>query len=895
MKAKYLPLLLTGCALVITGCNSIATTGEGSSQNVTTSADVTTSEPSSTTTTPTVTKYKVMVSSCPSGIKYTLDKTEAEKNEEVTFTITEIAAGLTLTNVKMNGTVLTGTDNVYKFNMPFGGASIVVNYTVSGDMTIRGDGFALALEEDATTGIFSGECDVTSTKASVGFDVFLGETKLDYYPIYDYTKSYGNIEWGYSTDYGFGLASGCSYKFTYNPNAQIPFSVVRTSVNVLPTDAKSLYSLFDGDAGAQTQNTCNPLNTQAFTYSCTDNSDVENPVNVTYDYKRYANESYAVIEDILNDDSYVTYKKIDNENKVFSTVDTYPVSFGNNDKSRYDGASSDAFSAQFDISENDPLRDNKWYDEYTYEKSARIVNRNLNWSAHSGNALEWEFAYAYRISSTDAVINAASYTKYDVVSTPLDNGSFKVELDSIVENNRAAQNSDVEQHNGEVYDVEFVFNKNGSIQSMDYKFTNYPQSKWDFSTHTNTQKAAVTKKMKFNATYGDPLAGTSGFDSTPYFINQINQVTFNNPDVGEGNTVAYGDYVAMRVYGGTAGTNLKAFDYLPKTALDSWQYEVTGDSEGYLDFTYGEAVAAEAGSTTMYVTNQTDNSGFSYSGTLTIGYAKSVIQFYLTSGSHATNIYAYSGETKTCTVAASVKSGYNSSIAPVIYDVTVAVKVDVVDPISGDTTQKYEVSDKIEILRHDKILKFKVADDITEATTFYFFLNSELYADPTRKTTFQVFVTPNTYEKAELKNTTWRTCSGYFVDNGGNPLLDYIQVDFAETTGTITNAFYNISGVLQVTDTYNFTYSVDDIGRIDATITTYNVESYTLSTYISWELLFEIQDGKLGLAMLCESSATWTEDETAYSIFGDWTATYYDDEPTEYTCTAMETLEKVTE
>ena len=255
-------------------------------------------------------KYKVVVASVPDGISYTLDKTEAEEGEEVTFTLTSVAEGFTITSVTVNSKTIEGSNNVYKFNMPFGGARITVNYTISGDVTIQGEGFAVALDKEED-GIYRGSAKITSSAAEVGFNLMIQGTIQNYYRCYDYVNSYGHITWpGSGSDYGFAVASGCTYEFRYNPDAEVPFSIVRTSVDVLPSDATSLYRLFSGGAGAGMQDeTCNPLNLKNATYAITDSSGDEF-INYEYNYKKYEdNESLAVVEDLQNEETYYTYKQ----------------------------------------------------------------------------------------------------------------------------------------------------------------------------------------------------------------------------------------------------------------------------------------------------------------------------------------------------------------------------------------------------------------------------------------------------------------------------------------------------------------------------------------------------------------------------------------------------------
>ena len=838
-------------------------------------------------------KYKVVVASVPDGISYTLDKTEAEEGEEVTFTLTSVAEGFTITSVTMNSKTIEGSNNVYKFNMPFGGARITVNYTISGDVTIQGEGFAVALDKEED-GIYRGSAKITSSAAEVGFNLMIQGTIQNYYRCYDYVNSYGHITWpGTGSDYGFAVASGCTYEFRYNPDAEVPFSIVRTSVDVLPSDATSLYRLFSGGAGAGMQDeTCNPLNLKNATYAITDSSGDEF-INYEYNYKKYEdNESLAIVEDLQNEETYYTYKHADLEKGVLSVVDTYPDSLGNNDYFKYtiNPSGLDQYSFQQDIQKEEIFREDKWFDEPAWKTSERYAIRDVNWSAHAGNALEQELKWAYRVDSVNAVINAASYTKYDVVSTALDDGGFKVNLNSIIENNREESTSEIAQHEGEVYEIELTFNKEGNVTGMNYKYYDYPQAKWNFTTHEPSAKVGVTTKITYSAEYGDPNQGSPDFDESEYFIQSISDVTFYNETAGGDNCVGYGDYVALHTTEGETPSNLKKFDYLPTTALDAWQYEVTGDSKSLLDFTYTKAVAAGVGDTNINVTNHTSNSGITYHKDIKVSYSKSIREFYFTGTDRADECHIYSGDTQSFTVVATAVSGYNQSIVPVIYKPIAYVKVSEKDPISGDTTTKSVETDLIEFLQYDSTLTIKAKEGVTEKTTVYISMKSDFYYDQDRTTTLTCVIHPNTYDTDSIQNTTWKTKEGYWVDDSGNALKDYTQVEFGTDTGTITDVMYDTDGTVKFTDKYTFSFKQDTLGRIDATLTNADVKSYSLTSFsaYNWNLMLEPQNGQLGLALMADDGS-----DGYFKVFGDWTADGDEEYGYEYTCDTMEALDKV--
>lgn len=840
-------------------------------------------------------KYKIIVANLPDGISYTIDKTEAEVDEEVTFTLTSVAEAFTIKAVLVNNSPIEGTNNVYKFKMPFGGARISVNYTISGDITIEGEGFACSLTEGAD-GIFRGTAKVSSSLQVAKFNLMVQGQKQDYYKCYDYVNSFGNIQWPGTAEYGFAVATGCTYEFKYNPAAEVPFSVVRTSVDVLPTDSDSLYRLFSGDAGSGMRDeTCNPLNLKNSTYSVTDSSGDEF-LNYTYNYKKYENNtSLATIEDLQNEETYYTYKQADLEKDVFTVVDTYPNSLGNNDYFKYlrNPAGKDEYSYRCDLQKDEIIRDGKWFDESRYLTSERYGIRNVNWSAHAGNALEQEIKWAYRVDSTTAVINAASYVDYQVVSTPLADGAFNVKVNSVIENNRSGTGNETEEHDGKIYEIDLNFNKEGNVTGMNYKYTSYPKAKWDFTTHQPTAKVGVTTKITYTAEYGNPNSGKPTFDVDKYFISSINDVTFSNDAAGGDDHVGFGDYVSIHTVEGGDSKALKNFSYAPSTALDAWQYEVVGDSENLLDFTYTKGVAAKVGETNISVTNQTQNSGVKYNKKLTIGYCKSIAQFYFIGTARADECEILSGSTDSFTVKATAVSGYNSVIVPVVYTPKAYVKKTVKDEF-GETKVVNEATDLIEFLRTDETLTIKAKAGVTEKTTVYIAMQSDYYAENKSTTVLTCVICPNTFDDARVANTSWKTAPGYFVDKENNPLQDFIQIDFKDTTGTIKDCQYDTKGTLQYTDTYTFEYSQDLIGRITAKITNVDLKSYKLKADFNkynWNLMIEPSEGRIGLALLYTYKDFSVDD--AGAVFGDWGVSGDEEYGYEYECTLMEALDKV--
>ena len=132
---KKLPLVLSSflALTLLAGCNN-----ENASPGSTggTSTD---------TSTPIEEEYVINVTA-PTGITYTLSKEKAKAGESVTLTITSVPESYSIKTVTVNGTAVSGTNNVYTFVMPNRSVTISITCDVIGDVTISGD-FAAVLEE----------------------------------------------------------------------------------------------------------------------------------------------------------------------------------------------------------------------------------------------------------------------------------------------------------------------------------------------------------------------------------------------------------------------------------------------------------------------------------------------------------------------------------------------------------------------------------------------------------------------------------------------------------------------------------------------------------------------------------------------------------------------------
>ena len=220
------------------------------------------------------------------------------------------------------------------------------------------------------------------------------------------------------------LAGGSTYVFSYDSNAsKYNCFITRKSVDVLPMNSNTLYTLFDGRM--RSQSTIHPQGLTSIHYEKKiDGNNEELGYTVTdetYDYKKISNsESFAVSTDNRTSKKSYVYKNID-ENDVYSIVNTYTKSsgvggavLGNNEADdnvwnldpygATQGKRFFPYSAKQDIVEN-----SKYSDTSRYEITEREAKRNINMAAHYGAVLEYEIWHAIRGDyDGTATINAAN-------------------------------------------------------------------------------------------------------------------------------------------------------------------------------------------------------------------------------------------------------------------------------------------------------------------------------------------------------------------------------------------------------------------------------------------------------------------------------------------------------
>ena len=827
--------------------------------NVTTTAPQPTI-PSVTPTTPVEEEYTVRVTA-PTGVEYSLNKNKAKKGEEVVLTITSLASGYTIKKVTLNNTEITGSNNVYTFTMPNRSASINIEVNVDGDVTLVGEIAAnLVLNEE--TGIYEARnIKVDSPSKQVYFSyqikkdgqaVILDSTDLDE------TKCFADITFAYGSNIKeeLELASGCTYDFFYDPSAQYPCYVQRVSVDVLPQDVNSLYTLFDGFMRSDTA--CHEVGLTGIDYSLLDTQS-STPLKLNYTYREYENNiSYANVVDVLTDKQYHVYKEYDETNNLYTVVDTYTKALGNDDIFRLEYNNNGAHSAQLDVVETDSDNNTR------FEISKRKTLRNLNNPAHHGYYLERDFMDSYRVGYQADDMTSSSV---NISSTSLGEG-FKTVIDSYIEYNVNDGAYVSDRHEAFKFSVELEFTKAGGVKALKYEKVRFSKTEWDFSTHQPNvgQEGTIVKKVTMTGYYNSLTSGKPSFDKSKYFISSFDSLQFYNEKTKaplDGKSyVHYMDKIRL-VKGSENDTlaNLKEIKYSPATALDLWQYSATKSSDENIiaklaTNRYDEMTACGIGTSTVTFSNHTKSSGIKKDVDITVLATQKFHSMYLNTGgdpvttSYSANITA--GQT------ARFQVGVTPSSAPVVFDA-------VVEPSGAEylsvvsTTGGYLVLDA------------SGAKNITEPVTVRVKCTSDWY-DPAVTNKYTMF--SFTIVPADVSPLgTWKMV--------GSTETNYVNLTFTDEAYTGKASFEDakmgeiVDCIDGVVDTFKFYYTLKN-GQLSARLYQVNIKSSTdfSSDPLDYviDFYYEATTGRYGLALYECTYDSYYEDFYCYAIYGEVTS-----------------------
>lgn len=868
-------------------------------------------------------EYNIKVS-VPTGITYTLSADKAKRDTTVTLTLA-VSSGITLNGDPTSSQVtLTKTkDLTYSFTMPANAVSITVKGTVDGDVVLTGDITAKLTDADKD-GIYTAEvaCD---DKTSYNFTYVVkdgsGSAKRLSSMKLDETRTDANVTFT-SGDNQLMIAGGCTYVFSYDSNkADYNCFITRKSVDVLPSNSKTLYNLFDGRL--RSQSTIHPQGLTSIHYEKKINgADTEQGYKVTdetYDYKKISNtESFAVSKDNSTGENSYVYKNIDTATNVYSVVNTYRKSraadnsiIGNNEADdnvwnldpygEMQGERYFPYAARQDIVANSLYRDTT-----RYQITEREAYRNVSSAAHYGDVLEYEIWKAIRGDyDGTATINAANAagSHISIVSTPR-SGGFTVALDGQLEYNHEESGStaDVTQQYAFIYKATMVFLTNGDLYSLDYTEKYYSKVNWDFTAHAPLAGGApITKTIKVNNKFNETFARATvlgDFNPSIYFISSIDSLSFYDADTkisksSSESILNFDDSLAIYDYlgGGETSKYVEKFEFSPATALDGWQYGfISTKDKGVADNTAYGPKTVGVGTTTVTFGNKitgmaTPTKDVTVSvyagGTFHSLFVNCTIAGYDSyQGDHADYMYGYAGKTMSFYIDSSVNTG-----CPVTYYMVFKEKNKFGD-ISYTTSSKYfnvlngvgtEHDDDLnkdftKIVGHELKLDFNTdaANALTSSVTVDIVFMSNYYADGFGPTTLHVVVgKPQT----SVANTKW-ACT-YLYNAEDDPTLEGKKFEdvtcefLAGGVGKITEVLYSKTGEVTYTNIYNFAYTEANNGSLSVYITSVVMEEPDMpKTASSYDIYMErTKGGQLGIALYTEDTDIFgsvSEDEEGY-------------------------------
>ncbi|MCQ2776261.1 MAG: hypothetical protein MJ217_00850 [Bacilli bacterium] len=922
MKTKILPLLAIASALLISGChtkkpnssiNSDPSSQESSSI-IDSSVDpissssinpsvVPSSNPSTTSVTPSSSttssttpiddeQYLIRVNKS-TGVSYLLSKARAKANETVTIQLT-FDAGYKLKEITSNQTKLTKVnDNLFSFVMPNKPVTINITVDIEGDVTLSG-GVAAALTYDSAKGYYvAKDVAVTGTSKYVNFDLIVQGNKADALDL-DESRCFADVNSGYPSAYEFSIATGCTYDFIYEPSSEVPFYVIRKSVDVFPTDTNGIASLIESlfSGKMRSESACHPVDLVGIDYTF-DSADLK----YDYHYTLYENNvSYAYVNDKTVDgqvNMYYVYKKADLNNGMYTVVNTYPKNKGNNESDYYlfatdpyraDGSyCQNPFSAKLAITGEET--------DSRYEISKREALRDVRAGAHYGAALEYEFWDSYRdLYDGTVVINAPENWDLKIKLTNNGNDGFQAEVNSYLEYDHAGGSgtADAEMHEGQTSVLKMGFLKNGALKTLDATISNFDKNQWDFKNHkAKTGEVGTVKHFTVSNTFGNPKTGSTKFDPSIYFIQNISAFAWNNAETKQTSTnttsyVNFNDLLEIYPYGegGKKSKLVSKFDYTPSTALDMWQYGVVSSDNAEVIGLNGQRVyqAIGVGESNVKIANRASETfGPKYNVKVVSSangkhhgfYVDAYTMGYDSYGAERSDtITGYAGKTMKYRIET---SSYNTG-APCTYTVCFRSEAKV-----RNNWEWYDTSDYMTVLStgHDLIIDFNTTKSmaLTSMKTLVIGLDCDFYEDDIWYTELTINLHPYK-EDVVLKGTRW-IYNSYIDPETKLPLNDYTTVEFTdEVYSASDNAYKGVItdyNEISATETYlnkwYFWYIVNEkTGQITADIYSCNVENpdFTNDSY-DYYLMF----GGLSEDNLLKVALMWFHADVSYSDYAD--------------------------
>jgi len=528
----------------------------------------------------------------PESVQYTLSKDNAKPGETVTLTITSVGTGYSIKSVTMNDNALSSQDGSnYSFVMPSKIANISIKVSVSGDIVIEGD-ISAAFTKESETLYAVRNVKVSGDTTYSKFDVMVtsgGSKKAIGVLALDETRSFADISFNTGSGAsGFSISNGYTYDFFYDTDSiETPFYVQRTKVDVMPTSVTALQNLLITGPSIRSEYSVYPSDYVGASYTINDKSTTD-VIQQKYEWKLYNdNSSFATVTPTVEGegDTMYVYKKYDEANKIYQSVDTYGKYQGkkiiNDDRYRIEHNNYGPVAGTFEVIDGDDYG-------YTYKINNRYAARNVKTSAHMPNYfLERDIMYSYRVGfGTENGMNS-----YSIVITPEAKAvGFNVTIASYGEYTKTAGSTDNTAYK---YDVVFEFDARGAITKCNYTEYKFAETEWDFTNHapkTSLTKGSLMKSIKADYTYGDKFAAPAdfgGFKLSDYFVSSFNEnFGYYNTATKEDDRAAAGEnFVALNddilvTEDGEPSKLLKSKKFFePATALDVWQYGPTASTD----------------------------------------------------------------------------------------------------------------------------------------------------------------------------------------------------------------------------------------------------------------------------------------------------------------------------
>lgn len=833
-----------------TGSSETSQSSESSSVSSSTDSQGGDSESSSSSSsTPVEEEYVIRITS-QTGVSLVADKTKAKAGETVTITA-EVDAGFTLLGVTYNGEAANKVnDTTYTFEMPSQSVIVQAKLSVSGDVTIQGD-FTAAFVKDEATGIYSAKG--VTAEGDGNFSVIIAkdgvQTTLYQWDI-DRTKCFGNLEISRG-DYTGCISDGGTYDFYYDPSSPRPLYIQRTKVNVLPNSVDSLYNLFYGRVQSSAGNFAPGLTGVEYSNS-------EEQIKTSFQVSKDKKTSLLKVTDLFGVEKGVVYKSLDEENGIFSWVDTTVTFEGQNGR-----------AGKYKLSETNELTGSE-IDNQEWNNDSQYINplvapfevTNTGYDMYN---VEFDFMDAYRVGMT--VEDYVKSSSVEISSTAKSDGGFTTTIKSArtYDSTGATDStiSKIQEHTE--FRVTLEFTSTGALTKVDYLKKSFDDTKYDFAADKFISGTAdenfatsgtIAKDLDISYTYNAPVS-TIDYDTSAYFVTSIDSVTINNPDA-EGtsgtNTLNCGDVLTESEY-----TEIQVS---PSTALDKWQYDVVSSENTDVvrwNDSYNRFEAINEGDATVRVSNLSDQKAYK-DVDIHVVYNIDVHSYYIMK-------YSYNGvdlDVDTSTSATIYAGGvYRFGLHALAYGPgTVALPPDTKVTFEGES---YGLETYIDTV--DSRIDFDTTKvSISEEVTVDFTISTDAHADGDQGSTeFSLTIRPSQGATIENLKGNWKNTEKNATIN--------IAEDLIEVDGVSVN-----HGTISVdSQTYNFCFLVDAAtGRFSQThIIDGNKEIlgsyYLLLTY----------DSELGLGVNLSSSEWGGLDEVSTSyILGDESG---DEDLTEYT------------